>query len=143
MSRYLCDTNCLVAALCAWHQHHERTLSEFDHRMADGQELILAAHSLAETYAVLTRLPPPNRLRGKDALALIEENWAGNPVVHLTGRDTWRALRDARQLGVVGGQTYDALIAASALKARATALVTWNVRNFAPFSERITVVTPR
>ena len=56
--------------------------------MADGQELILAAHSLAETYAVLTRLPPPNRLRGKDALALIEENWAGNPIVHLTGRDS-------------------------------------------------------
>ena len=111
--------------------------------MAGGQELVLAAHSLAETYAVLTRLPPPNRLRGKDALALIEENWAGNLVVHLTGRDTWRALRDARKLGVAGGQTYDALIAASALKARAAALVTWNVRNFTAFSERIAVVTPR
>ena len=110
--------------------------------MAGGQELILATHSLAETYAVLTRLPPPNRLRGKDALALIEENWTDNPVVHLTGRDTWRAPRDARQRGVVGGQTYDALIAAAALKARAATLVTWSVRNFAAFSERITVVAP-
>ena len=94
----------------------------------------------------LTRFSPGSRHRidyaAKDALKLIEENWAGSRVVHLTGRDTLRALRDARQLGVVGGQTYDALIAASALKARAAALVTWNVRNFAPFSERITVVAP-
>ena len=143
MSRYLCDTNCLVAVLCAWHQHHERTLAELERRIVDGQELILSAHSLVETYAVLTRLPPPNRLRGRDAFALIEENWAGRPVVHLTGRDTWRALHDVRQLGVVGGQTYDALIAASALKARAAELLTWNVRNFAAFSERTIIVTPR
>ena len=142
MSRYLCDTSCLVAAVCTWHEHHGRTLSELERRIRSNQELVLAAHSLAETYAVLTRLPSPHRLRAEDAVALIETNWSGTPVVHLTGRDTWRALRDARQLGAIGGQTYDVLIAASALKARAAALVTWNVRNFAVFSERISIVAP-
>ena len=142
MSRYLCDTSCLIAAVCTWHEHHGRTVSELERRIRSDQELVLAAHSLAETYAVLTRLPSPHRLRAEDAIALIEMNWGGTSVVHLTGRDTWRALRDARQLGMIGGQTYDALIAASALKARAGALVTWNVRNFAAFSERISIVVP-
>ena len=48
------------------------------------EALVLAAHSLAETYAVLTRLPGPNRLRSRDAIALLEANWRETPVVHLT-----------------------------------------------------------
>ena len=91
---------------------------------------------------MLTRLPSPNRLRPQDAIELIETNWGDTSIVHLSGRDTWRTLRDARQLGIIGGQTYDALIATSALKARAAELLTWNVRNFATFSGRISVVAP-
>ena len=95
-----------------------------------------------ETYAVLTRLPAPYRLRAEDALSLIESNWKGTPTIHLTGDETWRALLGIRRLGVIGGQTYDALIASVALKADASTLLTWNVRNFAAFSHRIAVLTP-
>ena len=91
---------------------------------------------------MLTRLPSPYRLRPRDAIELIETNWGDTSIVHLSGRDTWRTLRDARQLGIIGGQTYDVFIAACALKARASELLTWNVRNFASFSERINVVAP-
>jgi len=140
--RYLCDTSCLVATVCKWHVHHDRTVFELKRRNASPQELVLAAHSLAEAYAVLTRLPSPYRLRPRDAIELIETNWGDTPIVQLSGRETWRTLRDARQLGIIGGQTYDALIAACALKARASELLTWNVRNFAAFSERISVVAP-
>ena len=92
---------------------------------------MLAAHSLAETYAVLTRLPGPNRLRSGDAIALLQANWGETPVVHLTARETWCALSRAHRRGATGGQTYDMLIAASALKAGAATIVTWNVRHFA------------
>ena len=103
---------------------------------------MLAAHSLAETYAVLTRLPGPNRLRSRDAIELLEANWRQTPVVHLTSAETWRALRRAQRRGVIGGQTYDLLIAACALKAGAATILTWNVRHFAAAAAEIGVETP-
>ena len=76
MSRYLCDTSALVAAVSSWHEHHDRTCAEMERRKRGKEELVISAHSLAETYAVLTRLPAPHRLRATDAIALIESNWA-------------------------------------------------------------------
>lgn len=142
MSRYLCDTSCLVAAISSWHEHHERTRAELDRRSKRGDELVLASHSLAEIYSVLTRLPTPHRLRASDALAAIEANWRSAPVVHLTGTETWAALAEAVGLGVVGGRTYDTLIARTALKARAETILTWNVRDFAPFGSQVRVEAP-
>ena len=105
--------------------------------------MVLAGHSLAETYSVLTRLPAPHRLRSEDAIALIEGNWRKTPIVHLTGSEMWSALREAKRRGLIGGQMYDALIAIAALKAKASTIITWNVRNFAPFAPSIAVVAPR
>lgn len=142
MTRYLCDTNGLIASVCDWHEHHDRTHAEFQRRGRAQEELVLAAHSLAEIYAVLTRLPPPRRLRGEDALTLIEGNWSDTPTVHLTARETWEALRTAERRNVRGGQMYDALIATAALKAGASAILTWNHRNFAPFVGDIRIESP-
>ncbi len=142
MTRYLCDTSCLVAAISSWHEHHERTRAELDRRSNRGDTLVLAAHSLAETYAVLTRLPAARRLRPVDALAAIEANWRTARVVHLTATETWTALRAAAEVGVSGGRTYDALIARAALKADAATILTWNVRDFAPFAAQIRVEAP-
>ena len=103
---------------------------------------MLAAHSLAETYSVLTRLPATKRLRAPDALAAIEANWASAQVVHLTATETWNAIREAAGLGVSGGRTYDALIAQAAIKAGAETILTWNVRDFEAFESRIQIETP-
>ncbi len=143
MALYLCDTSCLVAVLCSWHEHHDRTKREIEARAASKHKLVLASHSLSETYAVLTRLPPPSRLSGADARSLLEANWARTETAHLTGPEVWRALKVAEERGVAGGRTYDALIAFSALKASVETLVTWNVKNFGPFRGEIEVVTPR
>ena len=142
MTRYLCDTSVLVASVCSWHEHHARTVVELERRERAGEELVLAAHSLAEAYAVLTRLPAPNRLRSEDAIELLEANWRETPVIHLTAAETWRTLRTAQQQGVIGGQTYDMLIAACALKAGATTLITWNMRHFAAATREIHVAAP-
>jgi len=37
---------------------------------------------------------------------------------------------------------YDVLIAHCAIKAGASALVTWNVRHFADFADRLDILTP-
>ena len=64
------------------------------------------------------------------------------PVVHLTAAETWRALRRAQRRGVIGGQTYDMLIATCALKAGALTILTWNVRHFVAAAPEIGVEMP-
>jgi predicted nucleic acid-binding protein len=132
---YLLDTSCLVAAVCAWHQNHEVTLREIERRDAAGEKLVLAAHSLAETFSVLTRLPESHRLRPDDALALIEANWGETRLVALAGPDYRTMLRRCRDVGIGGGAVYDALTAACARKAGVATLVTWDLEGFERFLE--------
>ena len=143
MSSYLLDTSCLVAAVCSWHGHHEATRREIERRHAAGEELVLSAHSFAEAFSVLTRLPEPHRLSPEDALALIETNWGETRLVALTATDYRVSLRRCRDASIGGGAVYDALIAACARKARVSTLVTWDVANFERFLEdEPVVVTP-
>jgi predicted nucleic acid-binding protein len=135
VSSYLLDTSCLVAAVCAWHRHHDSTRREIERREAAGEKLVLAAHSLAEAYSVLTRLPEPHRLRSDDALALIEANWGETRLVALAATDYRATLRRCRDAGIGGGAVYDALIAACARKARVATLVTWDLEGFERFLE--------
>lgn len=135
MSSYLLDTSCLVAAVCAWHRFHDATRREIERRRAAGQTLVLAAHSLAETFSVLTRLPEPHRLRPDDALTLIEANWGETRLVALGAKDYRETLRQCRDARIGGGAVYDALIAACARKARVATLVTWDLEGFERFLE--------
>jgi len=132
---YLLDTTCLVAAVCVWHRHHDATRREIERRDAAGEKVVLAAHSLAEAFSVLTRLPKPHRLRPGDALALIEANWGQTRLVALAAHDYRATLRRCRDAGIGGGAVYDALIAACARKARAATLVTWDLDGFERFLE--------
>ena len=142
MSRYLCDTSALVAAVSSWHEHHDRTCAEIERREHGKEELVISAHSLAETYAVLTRLPAPLRLRATDVIALIESNWRDTPTVQLTGAEMWSALREAQRRTMIGGQMYEVLIALAALKAEASTIITWNVRHYEAFAPSIAVQAP-
>ena len=142
MSRYLCDTSALVAAVSSWHEHHDRTCAEIERREHGKEEMVIAAHSLTETFAVLTRLPAPHRLRVTDAIDLIESNWRDTPTVHLTGAEMWSALREAQRRTMSGGRMYDVLIALAALKAEATTTITWNVRHYEAFAPSIAVQAP-
>ena len=69
MTRFVPDTNCMIAAVCTWHEHHERAADEIERRIERGETLCIAAPTVVEAYAVLTRLPPPYRLSPADALA--------------------------------------------------------------------------
>ena len=132
----------MVAAVCDWHEHHEPTRVAIEERRRRDEKQVLAAPCLVEAYAVLTRLPPPYRLSAADALALLDANWSKATVVTLTAAEHWRALRDCQRSGVFGGQTYDALIAACARKAKVGALLTWNLAHFARFQGPLRVVAP-
>jgi predicted nucleic acid-binding protein len=128
---FLPDTSCIIAAVCTWHERHEAAVRAIERRLSAGETLTVAAPALVESYAVLTRLPSPHRLGAADARDLLEANFLrkGRLVALNTGEI--RALvRRAPEAGVTGGQTYDAVIAACARKARVSALLTFNARHF-------------
>jgi predicted nucleic acid-binding protein len=132
----------MVAAVCSWHERHELTIEEMSRRRDAGDELIVAAFSLIETYSVLTRLPAPHRLKVADAFDLIDANWSSSITVTLSVAEHWRVLRDARDRGIHGGQVYDALIAACGQKGGAETLLTWNLKHFQSFQHLFTVTSP-
>jgi predicted nucleic acid-binding protein len=104
---------------------------------------MVPAPALIETYAVLTRLPPPYRLRPADAFALMEQNWSQAEVAALGAADIWPHLRGLPEPGVAGGSTYDAGVAACARRAGVDVILTWNVRHFERVAEHIEVRSPR
>jgi len=128
---FFVDTSCIIAAVCGWHQHHPQAAAEIERRLGARERLATAAHALAEAYAVLTRFPAPHRLAPADALALLEANFIDGAQVIALGADGYRSLlRRAGREGVSGGRTYDAIIAACAVRARAAVLLTFNAAHF-------------
>ena len=143
MARFALDTSCMVAAVCTWHERHLSAVAEIERRLARGGRLAVAAHALVEAYAVLTRLPAPNRLGPADAWALVKGNFVdGASVVALSGQAHIALLRGLAGDGISGGRSYDAVIAACARQAKVEALLTFNPRHFEPPPEGVAVIEP-
>jgi predicted nucleic acid-binding protein len=133
----------MVAALCTWHEHHERAAAEINRRLRH-ESMHLAAPALVETYSVLTRLPPPHRLSPRDALELLQASFIDGGSINTLDGAAYRALlRHAPEQGVAGGRIYDSVIAHCAWKARATVLLTFNEPHFASFARHgLAIVVP-
>jgi predicted nucleic acid-binding protein len=94
-------------------------------------ELVVSSHSLAEVYAVLTRLPATPRITPAAAWQFLENNVLSCAVViALSGQDYRRLLTEAVHSGLAGGMIYDAVIAKAAELAGADFLLTFNVTHF-------------
>ncbi len=123
------DSSCMVAAVCSWHERHHAAAAEIGLRLTGG--LVVPAHALVETYAVLTRLPAPHRLSPQDAWTLVKTNFADRAtVIALDASEHVAVLARLAQAGIGGGRAYDKLIAAAGRKGRAGTLVTLNPRHF-------------
>lgn len=122
------DTSVLVATSVEVHEHHERSFALFTR--ADRKTACCAAHSLAELYATLTRLPGTARMSADQALLILDSVEERLEIVSLDAREYRQAIQDAANAGIVGGTIYDALIGWCALKARATRIYTWDVADF-------------
>ena len=130
------DTSVLVAASVEVHEHHARSFALFTG--ADRKTACCAAHSLAELYATLTRLPGKTRLSADQALLFLDSVEERLEIVSLDVREYRLAIQDAATTGIVGGTIYDALIGWCALKARATRIYTWDVADFQRLGAEIT-----
>jgi len=125
------DTSVLVAGVIESHPAHERVFSWF-RRVADQEvELFVAAHSLAEFYAVLTRLPINPKITPAMAVRLLRENIeAVAHIVSLTKGEYLQVVTGMAELGLTGGVVYDAIIAEAAKKSNCEAILTLNRRDF-------------
>jgi predicted nucleic acid-binding protein len=144
MAAFLLDTSCMVAAVCSWHEHHERAALAIESRLDRRERMVVAAPSLIEAYSVLTRLPAPHRLSPADALSLMEANFMRPVKVVALPADDYKAiLRGAPAAGISGGRIYDAIIAACAHRENVRTLLTFNDSHFRPLAgPKLAVVVP-
>jgi predicted nucleic acid-binding protein len=129
--KVFCDTNVLVAAFLQGHPQHHAARPVVERVKAGKDQGFIAAHTLAEAYAVLTRLPGSEQVAPTVAWQLISENVLQDfTVITLTGKEYADTLEHAAANGVAGGRTYDALLLAAAGKSGADRIYTTNVRHF-------------
>jgi predicted nucleic acid-binding protein len=114
------DTSVVVAAFATWHELHDAAAREVT------PSAVVPAHVVAETYAVLTRMPAPFRLDGDVVADYLRRQWHDRiiaPDAALHGRLASKAA--SRE--IMGGSVYDALVGLTAAKHREQ-LVSMDVR---------------
>jgi predicted nucleic acid-binding protein len=122
------DTSVLVPTFIDQHVHHEASLKVY--LKADKKHDCCGAHSFAEVYSTLTRLPRSHRATAEPAMIFLEEMARRLTFVALDAEEYWKALAGATESGVGGGLTYDVLPARCALKAKVETIHSWNIGHF-------------
>ena len=101
------DTSVVVPGLSRWHRHYEAAAEALDGVAA------LPAHVLAESYAVLTRLPGGLAVAPEAAAAVLASRFGGEPL-QLAAAERRMLLSTLAEAGVGGGASYDGLVALEA-----------------------------
>lgn len=109
-TRLVVDTSVAVPLLCDALPVHDVV-----NRWAVGKTLVLAGHSLAETYSVTTRQPGDARLSPEDARTLIDASF--DTVVVLSAQVSATVHHLLHEAGIAGGAVYDGLVALAAREA--------------------------
>jgi predicted nucleic acid-binding protein len=122
------DTSVLISASDADHPGHKPSAALL--AAATKQATACGAHTLAEVYAVLSRLPGGKRQRPEFAGVLVEQIVGRTTVVHLTAEEYSETIRKTAQSLFAGGIVFDALLLSCARKVEAERIYTWNLRHF-------------
>jgi predicted nucleic acid-binding protein len=107
------DSSVVVAAFASWHEHHVIA------RKAMASRPRLISHAAVESYSVLTRLPPPHRAQPSIVHTFITKRFT-DPFLTLSETGYQELLATVAASHILGGQTYDALIAFTAAEHQAT-----------------------
>ncbi|MEO6351341.1 MAG: PIN domain-containing protein [Candidatus Limnocylindrales bacterium] len=101
------DTSVVVAAFASWHVLHQAALAVLDRQPA------LPVQAALEAYSVLTRLPPPHRAPADVVRDFIDGNF-GDAMLSLAPDQFAGFLSEMALQDIIGGATYDAVIAVTA-----------------------------
>jgi predicted nucleic acid-binding protein len=125
------DTNVLVAASEQTHPHHGPAFQALGRVAGKRDQGYMSVHSIAETYAALTRLPVRPRIHPAEAARIITDNIVPNfQMVPMVRKDYLEALKTVADGGWSGAKIYDALIAGCAARCGAERIYTFNLSDF-------------
>jgi predicted nucleic acid-binding protein len=130
------DTSVLGPVFYGSHVHHKASLELFV--QFDKATGCCGAHSLAEVYSTLTRMPGKHRISGEQAMLFVGSIRERLSIIALSGDEYADALQVSSALGIVGGGIYDAVLAHCALKAQAETIYSWNGRHYAQCGPEVT-----
>jgi predicted nucleic acid-binding protein len=122
------DTSVLVAVFYGGHPAHEAAIQCY--RDATPRTAFCAAHSVAELYAVMTRLPVRPAIAPEQCMLFVNDVRERFTLVSLTGAEYVATVASAAKSGLPGGNVYDALILACAGKAAAEVVYTLHAKDF-------------
>lgn len=109
------DTSVVVAAFGSWHESHGVAVATL------ASAPVIAEHTALEAYSSMTRLPEPFRAEPGIVAEYLRRTFPGQRLT--MPEDQQRTLPGRlSELGIVGGQAYDALIALTARSAGARLL---------------------
>jgi predicted nucleic acid-binding protein len=97
----------VIAALSQWHEHHEPAA----HALRD--VAAIPAHVAIETYSVLTRLPSGLAVPAASAARVLAGRFH-EPRLRLDDGEVSSVLERLASVGVIGGASYDGLVALEA-----------------------------
>ncbi len=136
------DTTVIVAAVHANHPAHAEAARWLDGAFGSHQ-VVLAHHSIIESYAVLTRLPADYRLSPVEAEAVLTETLRSNAsIAPFSSESIWNALHAFVGTPAAGGASYDAFIVHLLEQAEVDVIVTYNEADFSRLSETVRVAKP-
>ena len=129
--KVLCDTDVIVASIATDHPHHQAAAHFRDLVNRGDLSGYLSTHSLAETYAILTRVPFQPRFSAAQVWRVQQDDILPRfELVPLDREDYRRTVDYCSQHGWLGGRIYDALHIAAARKAECDIIYTFNVKHF-------------
>jgi predicted nucleic acid-binding protein len=136
------DTSVIVAAVHANHPRNNETVQWLNSAF-DRHEIVIAHHSVLESYAVLTRLPGQYRLSATEAWTVLTETVKKNTsLAKFSGSWIWSIVDTMAQIPVSGGAAYDFLIARTLIKAGVDCIATYNTADFRRLVPDLKIISP-
>lgn len=129
--KILFDTSVLVAAIVEPHPLHASAFRWLKRARAKEFDTLIAGHTLAELYAVLTALPIRPKITPGIAGHLIHSDIeALAKVVSLSPTEYGSVVKRVADLGLSEGVIYDAIVVAAAKKSQVDQVLTFNINDF-------------
>jgi predicted nucleic acid-binding protein len=129
--KILFDTSVLVAAIIEPHPMHSHAFPWLKRAKMREFDVLVASHTLAELYAVLTTLPVNPRITPAVARRLIHDDIeATAKIISLSSQDYISTIKNMADSGLTGGIICDALIIRAARKLGVDKILTFNIDDF-------------
>jgi predicted nucleic acid-binding protein len=124
----LLDTSIFVASFWGDHPEHARSIRRY--KSLPKHQAFCAAHTLAEVYSIMTRLPVKPAIPPDQALLFIEDIVQRYNIVALDPNEHIETIHDLAARGLARNLVYDALILRCARKAAVEQIFTWDIGDF-------------